>query len=266
LIDQAPWLAKQLLTVDLASPVLHDLIRPQTDGSKAPILDIPIHIKPAVKTTIHWSRLPVPARTQEQIKGEVAAECRKLLADPIVVMDCEATGIDVKVDQPVSCHIRDKDGVELFNSRTLPTNPERLLFRGKNGKCAADINGIRPEHLTDEPTFDLLVDKLNATFKDRLVLVYNDPFDQRILQNAARARGVRLDDFPTTCVMQLFGRFDGTSSPRGGGYRWWSLTDACETMGIDTSGAHDAGTDTRLTLELVQAMAAYQPESQPALL
>lgn len=259
LIDEAPFLARKLLTINVSA--LDDLFALQ-DGTRKAILGIPAQVEPTLKTTIHWSRLPAPAKSREDIKLEVAAECRTLLESDIVIMDTETTGIDNQKDEPVSIAVIDKEGNTLINTRLKPTDPARLLIRSKKGICAADISGIRPEHLENEPTFDTIVDQVNAAFDQRMVIVYNDPFDKNMCKNAARARSVTLHEFPTTCAMDLYGRFEGSQSEWGGGYKWWKLTDACASLGIDTEGAHDALADTKLTLELLKAMAAYQPEKQ----
>jgi DNA polymerase-3 subunit epsilon len=91
------------------------------------------------------------------------------------------------------------------------------------------------------------------------IITFNSEFDMRMLGQSCAA--VEMDTKSVCsnwhCAMRNYAAFRGVLR-RGGGYRWWSLTDACHQMGIPVNDAHSALGDALMTLELLKAMAGLR--------
>ena len=54
--------------------------------------------------------------------------------------------------------------------------------------------------------------------------------------------------------MKAYAQYYGQRNTRYGGYRWQSLTKACQQQRVRVSNAHDALGDARLTAALIRAI------------
>ncbi len=196
-----------------------------------------------------WShRYPTP-------EGDVCLECndkqqarasaRALLTKPFVVLDTETTGLDDKA-QIVSIAVIDQAGETLLHTLVRPTVPIPAEATAIHGITDADVAGA--------PTMAELYDDLRALLSHRTVIIYNAEYDTRLLRQSIRAAHDRPVTPPSrwgiapVCAMELYSSYLGTE-------RWQKLTNAAASFGLDTSGAHGALADCRMTLGVVRGMA-----------
>lgn len=169
-----------------------------------------------------------------------------------VILDTESTGLNngLKLDEPVSIAVVSPSGEALFNRRILPTV---AIDEG-----AARVHGITDEMLVNEPTFADVWPELSTILSGKTLAIYNAPYDQRLLINAAHAHGIQLPNYATRCIMReyaaTFGVLGKSSQPK-----WWKLSAAYEqqfelaAMAV-IANAHDALTDCIMTAALMHKL------------
>ncbi len=119
---------------------------------------------------------------------------------------------------------------------------------------ATAIHGITDADVAGAPTMAELYDDLRALLSHRTVIIYNAEYDTRLLRQSIRAAHDRPVTPPSrwgiapVCAMELYSSYLGTE-------RWQKLTNAAANFGLDTSGAHGALADCRMTLGVVRGMA-----------
>lgn len=261
-----PQIAMRVLTIDVEA-----LKKLAEDNPILPEI-IPMSFKPAGYTkTIRWSALAsnTETTTQDEDRTKAIQDTREALDKPHVYLDLETTGPNKMTDEPVQIGIIDADGNMLMNTLVRPSNPQKLLVKGKNGLSASDINGITPDMLKDAPTFAELLPEINKHIAGKVVFGYNiDNFDAPVLKNGARKTkggSEALADFETFDVMTAYAAFDGSKPGRfGNRYGWHKLTEACVHMNIPVVDAHDALGDVKMTRALAHAMIGNdQPQDTP---
>lgn len=182
---------------------------------------------------------------------EAAQDAARLLRDKqIVIIDCETTGLDKGIDQPIELAVIDGEGTVLFHKRIKPT------VAVTDG--AAAIHHIMDEMLANEPTFDDLADEIVMALESKRVLAYNVEFDLAMLHNV----GIEIEY--SNCIADLYNTFAGETYPSGK-IKKHKLVDACAKMQISTddiAGEHTALGDAQRALRLLKAMAekAEMPE------
>lgn len=89
-------------------------------------------------------------------------------------------------------------------------------------------------------------DQARANLDGKRIIVYNAEFDRRILeQSGANTAGLNFE-----CAMRYFSQFVGEWSEWKGEYKWQKLPRRGDQL-----EKHDAATDCRLTLKVIQHMA-----------
>lgn len=162
------------------------------------------------------------------------------------VLDTETTGVD---DNAELCQIAviDSKGNTLLNCLVKPSIqiPEE----------ASRIHGITNEQVANAYTFDRIIPYLKFLFKDRLVLIYNEPYDVRVLNASARAVGQEVDwGCEFLDVMKPYAEFNGEPNPypKYGLWRNVKLIVAAEKSNVVVENAHDALGDCFMTLGVVR--------------
>lgn len=168
-----------------------------------------------------------------------------------LVLDTETTGLDNKAEI-LQIGIVTLNGDELFNSLVQPAKARRWSE-------AMQIHGISWRDVKDAPTIGQLADDLRCILDGRLVAIYNASFDTRMLHQSIRVDGATnqyqwlLDqDWEWECVMEAYAEYWGERNRRYGGYRWQSLTKACQQQDLRVSNAHNALGDAKLTAALIR--------------
>lgn len=174
---------------------------------------------------------------------------------PVVILDTETTGLE-KDAGIVQLGAIDRNGRTIIDTLVKCDRPERLLQKGRGGKCAADIHGIMPEHLEKAPDIeDLRWKTYNFKFLEGCVLViYNLDYDLPLLTQMIKSGG-RAMPAPAvvTCAMKNYSAYVGDWNEYHGNYRWQRLPQAANVK------AHDALGDCISTLAVIRAMAVSEP-------
>lgn len=163
-----------------------------------------------------------------------------------VTFDTETTGLEDK-DEIIQWAVCAPDGTVLGQSYIKPIVPI--------SKEAREIHGIGDELLANAPTFDQVWPTIWRLIEGKLVVIYNESFDRRLLYQSAHPYRLELPDFPSTCTMSQFAAFYGAVHPYYGTYTWQRLETACSCLEISLEAAHTAAADACATALIVQALA-----------
>jgi DNA polymerase III subunit epsilon len=174
--------------------------------------------------------------------------CEWLNDSRTVILDTETTGMGAR-DEILELSVLGLDGTlfdELIRPVGLTEWPE-----------AERIHGISPEMVKGKPGLGAYSARLWQLLGDRRIVVYNAPYDKRMLSQSLEANG--LLDWSKECVWQdvmvPYAKYWGDYSRYHGNYRWQSLTNACAQQGVTIENAHRALGDCRMTLALIQKLA-----------
>lgn len=164
------------------------------------------------------------------------------------MLDTETTGLSA-TDEIVQIGIVRSDGAPILNQLIKPTIP---IPAG-----AAAIHGFDDRHVADAPSFKQVYIRLSTLLAGQIVVAYNMDFDWRMLQQtAARYRLPDLRLGKRHCAMKQYARFKGARKSHGRDYTWHKLGNALRQEGLVVAKAHDALDDARMTLALINKMAA----------
>ena len=199
-----------------------------------------------------------PAHQQRARDAAASWANDMLLSDePFVILDLETTGLN---DNAEICQIGllSSNGDVLMN--TLVKTVEPIPTSSSN------IHGITDTMVQDAPTFDAIYEQLCDLIIDRDVVIYNAAFDGRVLDQVCRRHGLLEASKVIAnvhCAMLQYADFRGDWNDYYGTFRWPKLAYAIDEFSIDLGDGkeHDAMTDCRITLELINGMAHY---AQPA--
>ncbi len=185
------------------------------------------------------------------IKREDAAEwaratlCEHSRARTILALETTGFGTDAEI---VRIGVIALDGEVLLDTLV---QPKRSISAE-----ATRIHGIDNEAVADAPTFPEIADKLFDVWDCAVVIAYNVDYDRRILKQVCARHGIDMPEKAWECAMTRYAQFYGDWNDHHGLFRWQKLTDACWQQGIEAEGAHSAIGDCRLTLALIEKMAA----------
>lgn len=168
-----------------------------------------------------------------------------------VVMDTETTGLDDQA-QAVQIGILSPSGDVLIDrliKPTIPIPPE-----------ASQIHGIYDRHVATAQTIVEMEPELRGYLEGQIVVVYNAPYDARILIQSFRPHyPERLWHWSTNInyadIMEPYTNYWGEWSDYHGCYKWQRLTAACAQQGVEIEDAHSAIGDCRMTLALIRKLA-----------
>ncbi len=162
-----------------------------------------------------------------------------------VFLDTETTGLG-PCDEIIEIAVVDHHGVVLLDTLLSPTVP---VSAG-----AIEVHGIQNEDLIRAPSFPDILPQLSAILRDRVVVIYNAPFDIAMLEHTARAYGLP-DDVNVLfsaadyhCAMLQYAVYWKEKGRYG--YRWQKLTAAIAQQGIqlpDHIQPHRALADAEMT-------------------
>jgi DNA polymerase-3 subunit epsilon len=188
-----------------------------------------------------------------KVRAAVAGWARILLAEgDFVIFDTETTGFDEQ-DEIIQIGIVDHTGAVLLDQLIKPTQP--ILN--------SQYHGITDEMIQDAPGFPEVYASIRAAFEGKTVLAYNWDYDSRMLVQACRKHDLELPAWAdgTDCVMERFADFYGEWDDYHGSYRWKKLREALAHFGLTHADfgtkEHDACTDAKATLAVIQKMAAW---------
>jgi DNA polymerase-3 subunit epsilon len=175
---------------------------------------------------------------------------RAILDRNPVYLDTETTGLGNE-DEIVEVSVVDSDGSSLLTTLVKPTRPIPPDATAIHGITDADVQSARP--------WPIVWPELRGVLFGRLIVIYNQDFDLRMIQQThARYRLPWRDRLLTFDLLKLYSEFRGEWDPRRRSYRYQSLDAAGKQCGIQLPNAHRAEADTLLTRALLIYMAGLE--------
>jgi DNA polymerase III subunit epsilon len=164
---------------------------------------------------------------------------RQICAANPIYMDTETTGLD-RSDEIIEISIVDHDGKVLFESLIKPSRPIP--------DSATRIHGITNADVQNARSWPLLWPQIRGLMFGRKVVLYNEDFDMRMMQQTHRIYHLPWKDrFDTFDLMRLYAQYHGEWDSHRRGYRSQSLANAGRQCGIVLPNAHRSTADTLLT-------------------
>lgn len=174
-----------------------------------------------------------------------------------VIFDTETTGLD-NTAEICQIGLLAPDGTVLMDKLVKPST--------HIPPSATNVHGITNEMVADAPAITDIENLLRTAMAGKLVVVYNAPFDRRMLIQSFRPayhpyyHPGEVSNWPHhwfNCleyldVMIPYVEFYGDWNDYHGNYRWQKLTNACQQQGIEIRDAHNAIGDCKMTLALLQ--------------
>jgi len=168
-------------------------------------------------------------------------QARAWLEQKPLYLDTETTGLS-STDQIIDLALIDHDGTVLIDTLIRPTIP---ISDGSEA-----IHRISNEMIVGAPGFDQIIVNLINLTQDRLVLIYNAQFDQRLLRQSAAAYRLKAPAVyaGVHCAMKLYVMLHGKKQ---------TLANAARQLGLTVpADLHRAAADAELCRRIVEAMAA----------
>lgn len=163
----------------------------------------------------------------------------------VLYLDTETTGLDGRAEI-VDIAVVDGAGRVVFESLVRPLAPIP--------RAASAIHGIEDAHVGAAPTWRDIHQTLAALLADRTVVVYNAPFDRRMVAQSCALHGVEAPRSDWTCAMAAYASFREVATGRTS-FRRHRLEQAAGSFGALTGG-HRATGDALACRAVVIGMAA----------
>lgn len=180
-------------------------------------------------------------------KLDIVQQASAVLNQDVVYLDTETTGLTMN-DEIIEVALINSAGEELFNKYVKPTQPIP--------QSAINIHGISNNMVKDALPWPLVWQMLKNLLAGKVVAIYNNEFDLRMMAQSHRKYGFAWNErINTFDVMRCYSRFKGEWNPIKRSYNLFKLMDACRNMGITVANAHRAIDDVQLTRALLIAIA-----------
>jgi DNA polymerase-3 subunit epsilon len=163
-------------------------------------------------------------------------------------LDTETTGLGPR-DQVIEVAVIDHRGAVLLDQLVRPSIPIPAE--------AQRIHGIRDADVRAAPWWHDILPQVAQVVEGRAAVMYNAPFDLRMMEQSARLLGLRWR-FPAAqvhCLMELVAEAFGRWDPAKGAFRYLSLEAARRRLGIAEPNAHRALQDALLTRQVLMRLA-----------
>jgi DNA polymerase-3 subunit epsilon len=184
------------------------------------------------------------------VRRRAIETARQILDKRPVYLDTETTGLE-RTDEIIEISIVDDDEQVLFSSLVKPGQPIP--------PDATRIHGITNEEVRTAPTWPAVWPQVRAALFGRLVVIYNEEFDIRLMQQSHARYRLPWKEKPNTFdLLRLYAEFRGEWDPRRRSYRYHSLADAGRHCRISLPNAHRSTADTLLTRALLHHIAASE--------
>jgi len=163
-------------------------------------------------------------------------------------LDTETTGLGPDAEI-VEIAIVDAEGQPLINTLVRP--------QGEVPPDASRVHGLSTVMLQGAPTWPEIWPQVQAVMAGRLVLIYNEEYDVRLMQQTSARYGIDFDipgvEFGD--LLALYSEFKGARNPDGS-LRRWRLEQAGRELQIAIPNSHRALDDTLLAREVHRKIAA----------
>ncbi|HHQ4546888.1 TPA: exonuclease domain-containing protein [Aeromonas veronii] len=163
-----------------------------------------------------------------------------------IYLDAETTGLELD-DESIEICLISQAGDVLMNYLVRPTKaiPDDAI----------SIHGITNEDVAGAPSWAALYGEFYRLIENRVVVIYNEDFDVRLLAQTASRYRLDAPKIQSVCAMRLYARWYGEERSMGK-YQWQRLSDAAQQCGINVSGAHRAYADCLMTKGVAGHMAS----------
>lgn len=174
------------------------------------------------------------------------------VTQPFVVFDTETTGFGSD-DEIIQISIVNQDGKVLLNSFI---KPEGAILN-------SEYHNITEGVVAAAPTFPEIYPAIVEALAGQRVAGYNLDYDKRMLNQVIERHGLEPLDWAEwngqMCAMKLYAPMHGEWNDHHHNYRWQKLDTAARALGVQRHGdAHNALSDTLLTLDVILAMARIE--------
>ncbi len=184
------------------------------------------------------------------IRKRAIETARKIIERNPVYLDTETTGLN-KSDEIIEISIIDDAGQVVFSSLVRPTQPIPPDSTSIHGITDADVRGAR--------TWPVVWPEVRGALVGRLVVIYNEAFDLRMMQQSHARYGLPWKDkFSTADLLKIYAEFRGEWDARRGSYRLHSLALAGQQCRISLPNAHRSTADTLLTRAVLHYVATCE--------
>lgn len=165
-----------------------------------------------------------------------------------VIVDTETTGL-WKWAEIVDISIIDLGWNTIFDSLVLP------YWNIEAG--AQEVHWISKEFLENNkaPTWDKIYDEIKNHLKWKSVIIYNSPFDTRMISQTNRKYKLPDFEYNPKCAMNIFSEFHWEWNDYYWNYKWHKLTKAAHICKVPIENAHRALWDCIMTLWVLKYVA-----------
>jgi DNA polymerase-3 subunit epsilon len=173
----------------------------------------------------------------------------------LLIFDTETTAAHPKEAELVELGVINGLGEVIYQTFVRPENPIPPE--------ATEVHGITDEMVANAPPCGPVIASFHSMISERIALVaYNYQYDEQVLINSAVGHpevSGHLNPRLKACAMKVWSYWHGDYDPTRGDYRWVKLTEAAKEAGLDTSTAHRAVDDCRMTLGILWWLSEQSP-------
>ena len=163
-----------------------------------------------------------------------------LIALPVLILDLETTGLDVRKDRVVQIGAIKMSGAEVEDTAKYDqlVNPETAI-----PGTSSRIHGLTDSDVVAAPTYPEISETLRKLLAGRVVIGHHIGFDLAVLRHEAVRISIPWQDPPTLDIAQLLGALDPSLRDLG-------LETIAMHLGINIQGRHTAAGDCQATAEV----------------
>lgn len=175
-------------------------------------------------------------------------KARQIWNSQPIFLDTETTGLGQR-DQVIEVAVVDHLGRTLLDQLVRPS----IAIP----RAAQRVHGIGDADVRQAPWWHEVLPRLAGLVEGRPAVMYNAPFDLRLMEQTSRLLGLRWH-FPARgvyCLMELVAEAYGRWDPAKGAYRYLSLEAAGQRLGLAEPNAHRALQDALLTRAVLMRLA-----------
>ena len=196
-----------------------------------------------------------PSAKENQIAKQEAIKWAEYIIenkDRVILLDCETTGVDESAEI-LQLALLNFAGLPLLDMILKP----QTATRTDDFKEAYAVHGISYESTKFSPTFVEVAPMISRLLENKIVVIYNKAFDDRMLEQEFARTGVAKPDYQSECAMMEYAKYKGQWNSKFGNYRWHKLP-----LSIRSASAHNAQQDCVSCRDLILKMAGISIQEE----